>query len=173
MASPLTSTSTRPIRREAGDQFLHVLLLADHTRDRLGLAHAERLDLVLRHALADQVVAHGVRTALGQLLVVLLRTDRIGVTRHQHQLELLHLRELGDDFGVDRGLAFGLQDGLVEVEQRLRRERDLLHAAERAAAAAASASAAAVGGGVMAGGGAGGFGTRSGSHWMVAIAGVQ
>src|ERR671912_1443247 len=58
------------IRREAGDQFLHVLLVADDSRDGLRLAHPQRLDAVLRHAAADQVVANRVGTTLGQPLVV-------------------------------------------------------------------------------------------------------
>src|SRR5579872_438990 len=67
------------IRCVAGDQFLPVLLVTYQARYRLGLAHAQGFDLVLGHALAHQVVADGVSTALGQLLVVGLRADRIGM----------------------------------------------------------------------------------------------
>src|SRR4029450_4055176 len=65
-------------RRVAGDLLLQILLVADDAWDRLRLAHAERLDLVLRHALRHQVVANGVSAAFRQLLVVRLRTDRVG-----------------------------------------------------------------------------------------------
>ena len=115
------------VRREAGDQLLHVLLIADHARNRLRLAHAQRLDAILRHAAADQVVAHRVGTTLGQTLVVLLRADAVGVAGDQHQLELRNARQLRDHVVVDRRTTVGPQHGLVEVEQRLAGQRDLLH----------------------------------------------
>ena len=46
--------------------------------------------LSLGTPLLDQVVADGVSTTLRQLLVVLLRADRIGMAGDQDQFELLH-----------------------------------------------------------------------------------
>src|SRR4030095_5445871 len=82
------------IRCEAGDPLLHVLLVADEAWDRLRLAHAERFDPVAPHTHACEVVANRIGATLGQLLVVLLRADLIGMAGHQHELELLHLVEL-------------------------------------------------------------------------------
>ena len=71
---------------------------------------------------------------------------------------------------VDRRLAFGLQHGLVEVEQRLRGQRDLLHArSRRRAPGRAPARAAAAARQRRRRRRRGGFGTRSGSHSMIAM----
>src|ERR1700736_4621277 len=63
------------IRCQTHNQFLQRLLIADDTRNRLGLAHAQRLDLVPRHSAAYQVVANRVGATLGQPLVVGLGAD--------------------------------------------------------------------------------------------------
>src|SRR5258708_33229672 len=60
-------------------------------------------------------------------MVVRLRPDAVGVTGYQRELELGQVLQPADYFAVDRSLPFGFQDSLVEVEQRLRGQRDLLY----------------------------------------------
>src|SRR5205814_9509120 len=79
------------IRRQAIDERLALLrigLVAHYARNRLRLAHAEGFDLIPRDTLGDQVIAHRVGAALGELLVVRLRADTIGVAGDEHELEL-------------------------------------------------------------------------------------
>src|SRR5689334_8678919 len=91
------------VRRETCDQrlaLLRIRLVADDARNRLRLAHAERLDLVARHAAAHEVIANRIGATLGQALVVRLRADAIGVAGDEHELELRDLPETADDLVV-------------------------------------------------------------------------
>jgi hypothetical protein len=91
-------------------------------------------------------------------------------TGDEHELELLHLRELRNDFTVNRRLAFRLDDGLDRSRTAPSMQGDLLH---RPAVAAGAAVAAGGGGAGVAEQGGGGFGTRSGSHASIAMLGAQ
>src|SRR6185503_9592325 len=64
-------------------------------RDGLGLSLADRRDLRGRDALAHQVVLHRGCAALGQLLVVRVGADRVGVSGRDHHLDVdaFELRE--------------------------------------------------------------------------------
>lgn len=97
------------MRLQACDELFAVLLLADNTRHWLGLAHAKRLDLVFCNAFACEVRGHGSGATLGELLVVLLRTETIGVTGHEYELKLLHFLDARNDFAVKHSLAFSFQ----------------------------------------------------------------
>jgi hypothetical protein len=115
------------VRLQASDQSLTVLLFANYAWNWLGLAHAERFDLVFSNAFACQVGSNGSSTTLGKLLVVLLRAQAVGVTGHEHELKLLHFFDARNDFAIKNGLALRLQNGFVEVEQRFGSKRDLLN----------------------------------------------
>src|SRR5678815_2058785 len=93
-------------------------------RDRLLLALAFGVDAVLLDALARQVGLDGFGTTNRQRLVVGVATDRVGVADgdDDFQVQASHLA----DEVVELGLAFGLENGLVEVEERISGEGDLL-----------------------------------------------
>ena len=49
------------------------------------------------------------------------------MTGHQNEFQFLHFFNARNDFAIKNSLTFRLQDGLVEVEQRFRSQRDLLN----------------------------------------------
>src|SRR5882762_819582 len=67
-----------PVGGEAGDQLRALLHVGAEFR-RNGLAHADRFDPVAIGAFADQVALDAVGATLGQLQVVLLAADAVGV----------------------------------------------------------------------------------------------
>lgn len=108
--------------------FNHLLALCALALVRLGhwllLALAFGIDAIGFDTFADQVVLHGGGTALGKLLVVRIGPETVGMADGNDDLKL-DVVHLGYDI-VKLGLAFRTQDGLVEVEQRVRRQCDLL-----------------------------------------------
>src|SRR5207244_5673123 len=83
-------------------------------RDRLRLAPTLHADAGRVDALRDHVVPHRLRAPLGELLVVGVRADRVGVTldRDLHARLVLHHR----DPPAPHLLARGLERRLVEAE---------------------------------------------------------
>ena len=158
---PITSISTRRSGcRHSMSALVLLVALALVAGDGLLLALAFGVDAVGFDALAHQVVLDRSGALLGELLVVRVGADAVGVADGDDHFELDALGFGGEI--VERLLAFGAQRGLVEVEQRVGGERDLL------------------GGGLRRRGGGGGrrrpgaaFFTRSGSHSAMAMAGVQ
>ena len=92
--------------------------------DRLLAALAFGVDAVGRNTLGNQVVLDRSGTLLGQLLVVGVAADAVGVTDGQDDFQL-HVLGLGGEI-VELGLAGGQQDGLVELEQGVGSQLDLL-----------------------------------------------
>src|SRR5690606_262716 len=85
--------------------------------DGVGFALAFGVDTVGRDALADEVVLHGSGAALGQTQVVLLGTDRVGVADGDQGFEVQCFNLSGHL--IEDLTAFGLERGLVEVEERV------------------------------------------------------
>src|SRR5690606_14287428 len=92
--------------------------------DGLLLALAFGVDPVGLDALADQVGLDRFGTTNRQLLVVGIGTDTVGVTDGDDHLER-DARQLAGQV-VEARLAFGLQHGLVEIEEGVGGEGDLL-----------------------------------------------
>jgi hypothetical protein len=112
------------IRLQAVDQGLGLgVALALVAGDRLLFALAFGVDAVGFDALGNQVFLDGGSALLGQLLVVGVTTDAVGVADGEDHFELDGLG-LGDHF-VELGLAFRTQDSLVEVEQGVGSDGDL------------------------------------------------
>ena len=81
------------------------------------------VDTVRINALADQVGLDRSGTALGQLLVVGVRADRVGVADGDDRFQIDALGLLGNL--IQQLAAFRLQRRLVEVEERVSVEDDL------------------------------------------------
>jgi len=113
------------VRLQASDGLLALRALALVSLGHgLLLALAFGVDAVGFHALADQVFLDGGSALLGQLLVVGIGAEAVGVADGDDHFELDALDLL--DQLVELGLAFGTQGGLVEVEQGVGGEGDLL-----------------------------------------------
>src|SRR5690606_28433389 len=84
--------------------------------DRVGFAFTFNVDTVGVYAFTDQVVFNGVSATLGKTQVVLLGTDRVGVAGSDKGFEI-DRRGLCSNL-IKHQTAFGLQGGLVEVEER-------------------------------------------------------
>src|SRR5262245_56280760 len=126
-ACPAIGAATRLLARVFGDLDAAVLrasLLRRVARDRVLLPKALRRDAARLDALLDHVVLRRVGAPLGELEVVGLGSDRVGVPLDECLDARIRLH-LADDL-VDLLLAGGLEGGLVEVEERIRLERDLL-----------------------------------------------
>src|SRR5690606_8959667 len=113
------------IRLQAGDlRGAATDVVALVAGDRLGFALAFGVDAVRIDALRDQVGLDGGGATLGQTLVVGGGTEAVGVADGEDHFQLERLG-LGSQF-VQLGLAFRLQDGLVEVEQGVGSQLDLV-----------------------------------------------
>src|SRR5262245_18101589 len=126
-ACPAIGAATRLLARVFGDLDAAVLRasrLRRVARHRLLLPKALRRDAARLAALLDHVVLRRVGAPLGELEVVGLGSDRVGVPLDECLDARIRLH-LADDL-VDLLLAGGLEGGLVEVEERIRLERDLL-----------------------------------------------
>ena len=106
------------MRLQTNNQSLAVGLVTNNAWHWLGFAHTECFDLVFGDALSSQVRGNSSSATLGELLVVLLRTEAIRVTGHQNEFQFLHFFDARNDFAIKNSLTFRFQDGLVEVEQR-------------------------------------------------------
>src|SRR5438067_12929656 len=92
--------------------------------DGLLLALAFGVDAVRLDALGDEVRLYRLGAAHGELLVVGVAADRVGVADGDHHFEV-HASDLRREI-VELRLALGLDDRLVEVEEHVGREGDLL-----------------------------------------------
>src|SRR6202022_3860992 len=136
------------IRCQTHNQFLQGLLIADDTRNRLGLAHAQRLDLVACHSFLHPMSA-----------------NRIGGTSDPG---------VGTDFSpVVTSLSIAALPSGLRTD--LSKSNSALAASvifcTLTAGGGGGAGGAGGGGATTAGGGAAGLATRSGSHSTMAIAG--
>jgi len=111
------------VGRQALDHRL-ALFLVGAGLHRRRLAEAERFDLRSVGALGDEVGAHGVGAALGELLVVLRGAEAIGMAVHDDVADLAEVLELADDFVVECALGFVRERRLVELEKSGGRQVD-------------------------------------------------
>lgn len=107
------------IRSQAVDQcstLFHVV--TGVASNRVGFAHTTCGDLVCRDTFGDQVINNRLSTALGQTLVVSVRTDAVGVTQNNYGTVFrIQVAQLAVQL-IQSSLTFRFQGCFVEVEQK-------------------------------------------------------
>jgi len=90
----------------AADLAFHVIA-GSH---RLGFAFGICFNTIGFNALSNQVILHRIRTTLGELLIVGIGADTVGMAGHQHHFNLRICLHLANDFVIQLLLAIGVDD---------------------------------------------------------------